>query len=273
VVSGAAPTIAGKRVLITRASEQSDPLCRALESRGAMPVLVPLISIAPPEDFAPLDQALRNLDQFDWLFLTSANSVRALVDRTRDLGLRSPAGHPKIIVAAVGPATADAAKSADFHVSYVASRHQGGALAAELANRLPGKRILLPRSDQANPDLPEALRRIGARVTEVVAYRTLAPAGSDASRVKDAFASCSAVLFFSPSAVRNFIDALGKRELLREREREIAIVAIGPVTAAALNDAGIDYVVAATDATVGAVIAALEIFFAGAREHSGANRR
>jgi uroporphyrinogen-III synthase len=256
--------LAGKEILITRAAEQSDSLCRELESRGARPVLHPLIRFGPPQDFAPLDAAIRGLQRYDWLFLTSQNVVRALVDRSLALGISLPDFARDVHIAAVGPATAKVATDAGLCITYTAIKHQGAALVEELAAKVKGKRVLLPRSDRANPDLPESLRRMGAAVTEVVAYRTFnEPEPGKGSGFL--LARPQAILFFSPSAVRAFLEQEQGAELLRsisEFFQRIPIVAIGPVTGAALREAGVVNILQSADATVPAVIDTLEEFFA-----------
>src|SRR5258708_37620933 len=137
--------------------------------------MLPLVAFADPEDFAPLDAAIAQIEQFDWIIFTSAQAVRAVLNRS--IALKKPlirAGS-KVQVASVGPVTAEAARQAGFPVEYIAETHTGAALAKELGERLRGTRVFLPRSNRANPDLPPALERYGAEVTEVIAYRTLRP--------------------------------------------------------------------------------------------------
>ena len=264
--SSASP-LAGRNILITRASEQTESLVRELEARGAKAVLSPMIAFHPPNDFAPLDKALRELRTFDWLLLTSANAVRALVDRSQSLELDVMKSFAALRIAAVGPVTAEAARKAGLHVSHVAAKHQGVAIAEEFSEELARKRILLPRSNLASSELPDALCRLGAQVTEVIAYRTFAgdPEGEGQSQFFSG--RLEAVLFFSPSAVRNFLnwDAGKGGPVLRsisDASRKTAVVAIGPVTAVALRDAGLRNIVQAADTTVASVIEALETFFA-----------
>ena len=78
-------------------------------------------------------------------------------------------------IAAVGPATAEAAQQAGLQIAYVALKHQGVALARELADEVRGHKVLLPRSDRASQDLVDVLTGLEADVTVVVAYRTLSP--------------------------------------------------------------------------------------------------
>src|SRR6266481_1269051 len=171
-------------------------------------------------------------------------------------------------------ATAKEAEKRGISVDYVAKNHSGVALAEELGERVRGKSVLLPRSDRANPDLPAALRRNGARVTEVAAYRTLLPSNLDRKEVNRLVAAgIDAIVFFSPSAVHHFSEIMG-REQLPGLQRRIVIAAVGPVTAGALQRAGIERVVQAVDTTATAVVEALEAHFAGAAKLStvGAKR-
>jgi uroporphyrinogen-III synthase len=227
-------------------------------------VVLPLVCFAEPEDFAPFDQALAQIDQFDWLILTSAQTVRALIQRTVDLQLPVVTTDSRLRVACVGPVTAEAARKANLPVEYVAATHNGVALANELGSRVRGSKVLLPRSDRANRDLPAALKRHGAQVTEVVAYSTLRLAEVDQGALKKiAEGEADAVLFFSPSAVQHFKELVGA-ERLRLLPDKMAILAVGPVTAKALRDAGVQHFAVAPDTNAASVIEALEQHFASA---------
>jgi uroporphyrinogen III methyltransferase/synthase len=261
-VGEASPSaLAGKRIVITRSAAQSEVLARELSARGAMPLVLPLVSFAEPQDFAPLDRAIAEITRFDWMLVTSAQAVRALVKRSEEL--KRPLVHSgsKLRIAAVGPVSAEAARQAGLPVEYVAETHTGAALAEELGSRLQGAKVFLPRSDRANPDLPPALQRHGAQVTEAIAYRTLRPTDVDQRNLKQiAEGTTDAVLFFSPSAVQHFAELVGG-EQLRALQDKLAITAVGPVTANALREAGVGRTVMAGDTTVGAVVAALEEHF------------
>ena len=254
----------GKRVVITRAAEQSAALEMELSARGAIPVVVPLVAFAEPETFSHMDAALAVLGDFDWMIFTSAQAVRALAKRAEQIGKYREVWKEKPLVACVGPVTAKAAQDADFVVEYVAQTHNGVGLARELGGRLKGTKILLPRSDRANPDLPGELRRHGADLTEVVAYRTLKSLSLDESHLqKMAEGEADAILFFSPSAVHHFSDLFG-RDKLRSLQDKLAVTAVGPVTAKALGEAGVQRMVIAADTTSASAIEALEEIFGGA---------
>ena len=266
--------LAGKRIVITRAAAQSEALVRELIVRGAIPVVLPLVSFAEPQDSAPLDAAIAEIQQFDWMMLTSAQAVRAVIKRGEELKLSLNHAENKLQIACVGPVTTEEARRAGLRVEYVAETHTGAALAEELGKRLKGAKVFLPRSDRANPDLPPALKRHGALVTEVIAYRTLRPTAIDERNLRQvADGAADAVLFFSPSAVQHFAELFGGQQL-RALQDKLAITAVGPVTANALREAGVQRTVLAGDTTATAVVEALEKHFAGTvkQAQAGAKR-
>ncbi len=267
-------SLAGKRIVITRAALQSEALAKVLAGLGAIPLVLPLVEFGEPEDFGPLDAAIAQLEQFDWIIFTSGQAVRAFVARSKDLGAsQNPAGS-KLQIAAVGPVSAEAVRQMGLSVEYVARTHSGVGLANELGERLRGRSVLLPRSDRANPDLPAALRAHGAQITEVVAYRTLQPGEVDRQKLGSISAGeADAVLFFSPSAVQNFADLVGAEHFLG-LQNALAITAVGPVTAGALRHLKMKRIVVAADTTSTAVVQALENHFTSAEKSypAGAKR-
>jgi len=265
--------LAGKGIVITRSAAQSEAMARELSTRGAIPVVLPLVSFADPEDFAPLDAATKGIEQFHWMILTSAQAVRALVKRGEELKRSLIGSGSNLRIAAVGPVTAEAARRAGFPVEYVAETHNGVGLAEELGDQLQGAKIFLPRSDRANPDLPSRLKRNGAQVTEVIAYRTLRPTGEDQKKLREvAEGAADAVLFFSPSAVQYFAELFGS-EQLRSLQDKLAITAVGPVTANTLREAGVRRLVISADTTAAAVVEALEEYFAGTVKQASAGAK
>jgi len=259
--------LAGKIVVVTRAAAQNNELCEELSARGAQARLLPLISFAPPESYDAMDAALNSIEAFDWVLFTSANAVQAVERRGEELGrnLSTVAKLPP--AAAVGPATTVAAEAAGFSVEYVAADHSGAGLARELGSELRGKKVLLPRSDRANPELPAALRRAGAVLTEVVAYRNLPPSPTDRGKVQDSLSGVDAIVFYSPSAVQNFVELAGP-ERLGTLQGRVVMVAIGHTTSSALSSAGMQRIARATETTTKAVVEALEGHLARTKRRS-----
>jgi uroporphyrinogen-III synthase len=260
--------LAEKIVIVTRAAAQSGELCEELNARGAKVRLVPLISFAPPENYDALDAALNGIESFDWVLFTSVNAVQAVERRGNELNreLNKVAKLPR--AAAVGPVTADAAEAAGFSVEYVAADHSGAGLARELGEELRGQKVLLPRSDRANAELPAALRRCRAIVTEVMAYRNLPPGTAEREQLQESLKDgVDGILFYSPSAVQNFVELLG-RERVGAMQGRALMVAIGPTTANALSAAGIQRIARAADTTTKAVVEVLEGHLARTKKRS-----
>ena len=273
--------LAGKRVLITRAAPQSAALAAVLNAQGAEVISFSLIQILPPQDFVPLDSALRDLANFDWLIFTSQNAVTALADRlaaiapgnaipattresvipseARNLPSASATFAPSVRIAVVGKATAEAAQSAGFNVVHIGQGGTAAALVYELASELPGKRLLLPRSDRAASELVPRLQRFGAEVTELIAYRTADITSID-SAGREAAATCDAILFFSPSAVHSFAE-LQKSSALNPLADTVVIGAIGPVTSVALRNSGLRCDFQASEPSVDEIVATLAVHF------------
>jgi uroporphyrinogen-III synthase len=268
VADAIASPLHGKVVIITRAAAQSNQLCEELNLRGAIVKLLPLVSFAPPENCDELDAALASIETFDWILFTSANAVQAVERREEELGRSLDALEKLPPAAAVGPATSRAAEAAGFSVEFVAADHSGAGLARELGAVLRGKKVFLPRSDRANEDLPAALRRSGSLVTEVVAYRNLPPSGTDRSKLHESLKDgVDGILFYSPSAVQNFLELLGRERLVSVQGRAV-MVAIGHATSAALSSAGIQRIARATDTTAKAIVEALEGHLARTKRRS-----
>jgi uroporphyrinogen-III synthase len=275
VDDSAAKPLTGKRVVVTRSAEQCQPVAEALRQAGAEAVLLPLVAFAAAENPGELDHCLKGAEQFDWVFFTSQNVVRALQERAEKIGISLGRSFSRAKIAAVGPATAEAARGAGLSVDYVSKVHNGVALAEELAGELRGKNVFLPRSDRANPDLIAALQRHGATVKQVLAYRTVAPE-VEAGTAEEILGrgGVDAVLFFSPSAAHHLREILGA-ERFRELGERAVFVAIGPVSEKALREERVDRILVAADTTVAAAIATLTGFFtkAGQAQPAGAKQR
>ena len=254
--------LAGRRIVVTRAPEQAGELARLLEENGAEVLLCPLVAFERPDDSSALDASLGRLGEFDWLLFTSQNAVRFFEERRRELVVPLEWGRPR--VAAVGPATAKAARELGYDVEYTAEEATGSGLARGLGEKVAGSSVLLPRSDRARADLPETLRAAGARVTEVVAYRTVPPGQQGLEALEKIQAGgVAAVALASPSAFERLAEQIGM-ETLRELTRTVALAAIGPVTAAAIRQAGLPVAVTPAKPSAEAFVEALAAHFAGA---------
>jgi uroporphyrinogen-III synthase len=232
-------------IILTRPDAQAGEFEARVRALGGEPVIAPAIAIVPPESWTIADAALRRFGTYDWVAFTSANAVRALVERADAIGIdRCILGQARLAV--VGPATAAAVTEALRDPDVVPAVHSAEGLAVEMTDVGNG-RVLLPRGDLAGDTLPEALRQRGAFVDEVVVYRTVPGEGIGVigSRVHEGTAD--ALLFASPSAVRFVSDAL--RSAGDDCASWPLAVCVGPVTADAARAAGFERVIVAVGTT------------------------
>lgn len=228
--------LAGRRILVTRARHQAGKLSEGLRDLGAEPVEVPVIEIRPPSDFAPLDHALRSLSDYDWLILTSANTVRALADRAASIGLNLAAAS-QLNISAVGAATAETARRLGLAVALVPESYVAECLTESLAVHTCGKKVLLARAAVARDVIPHALRASGATVDVVDAYRNVMPVAAPAL-LRDALKKgIDAAAFTSSSSVTHLADA-ARHAGIAFPFAGIAAISIGPITSKTLRDLG-----------------------------------
>lgn len=228
--------LAGRRVLITRARQQAGQLSAELAKLGAETIEIPAIEIVPPASYKTLDAALQNLHGYQWLIVTSANAVRAIQERCAALNL-SPADFSRLKIAAVGASTARALEEAGYPVAVTPKEYVAESLLVALDDQTDGANVLIALAAGARDVIPETLKRRGARVDVVEAYRTVVPEES-AARIAGLFAGGApdAATFTSSSTVTNFFHLL--REAGVDRPAPMRAISIGPITSQTLREHG-----------------------------------
>jgi uroporphyrinogen III methyltransferase / synthase len=254
----------GRRVVVTRARAQAGELSAELERLGAEVYEFPTIEISPPEDFGPLDEAIRALDSFDWLVFTSVNGVEAFVKRVRYHGLDLRAVPRDAKVAAIGPATAERLEEVGLRVDVVPGEYRAEALIEALdAGSLAGRRVLIPRAKVAREVLPEKLREAGAEVVVPPAYESVpSSAGKEelSLRLRDGEVDC--VTFTASSTVENFVGAFGEEEAARLLSGT-RVVCIGPITAGTARERGLPVDAEAAEYTIPGLVESVTDLLAG----------
>ena len=249
-------SLAGKRVLVTRAVHQAGKLSDGLRALGAEPVEVPVLEIQPPASYEPLDAALKKLTYFDWLILTSANTVKVLVDRCAQLAVDFTEVE-LLSVAAVGSATAEAARKAGFRVTLVPESYLAESLVASMADSVARKRVLLARAMVARDVIPQALVQLGAELTVVDAYQTVLPDGSRDLLREALGQGLDAATFTSSSSVRNLAEVALEAGVAFPLAG-VPAISIGPVTSATLREYGWEPAGEAAASDLPGLIAAVE---------------
>ena len=242
--------LAGRRIVVTRPRERAGALTAALEHLGATVVLVPLVETCALEDPSVLEEAVRRVDRYAWIVFTSATAVAAVRDRLPAGGALRGAR-----VAAVGPATAAAVAELGTAPAFVPDRFEAASIAEGLGE-LAGLRVLLPQADAASPALADELRRRGALVDAVVAYRTrtLAPSSEELTELRR---GADAVVLASGSAARGLAVAAQQAPALRAA----LLVCIGPRTAEVACELGLRVGLVADEASTEGIIQALTTHF------------
>ena len=222
------------RALLDTRPELDRELVQAVERMGFEHVHVPAIEIGEGGG-EELDRARSSLDSYDWIVLTSRRGVEAL------LGREAPTASSHIKWAAVGTGTAGALRRHGVEAACVPASANADAIPEAMTevSSVRGARVLLARADAAGASLPERLRRMGATVDDVVAYRTApAPPASKGALVELlADPRLEAVVFASGSAVRGFVELAGDAV---DRARSLKVFTIGPKTSAVAHKYGFE---------------------------------
>jgi uroporphyrinogen III methyltransferase / synthase len=247
----------GRRVVVTRARAQAGELSRKLEALGAEVYEFPTIKIVPPEDFGPLDTAIRDLDSFGWIVFTSVNGVEAFVERLKHHSLDLRAVPRRAKVAAIGPATAQKVEEVGLKVDITPEEYKAEALIEALNNySLEGKKVLIPRAKVAREVLPEKLRESGAEVVVPPAYESV-PSSEGKGQLKKLLQSgeIDCITFTASSTVENFVRAFGKEAGWLLSSTRVAC--IGPITAGTCRDHGLSVDVEADEYTIPGLVSAV----------------
>lgn len=249
----ASAPLSGQRILVTRPREQAGAFVRGLEALGAHVVVFPTVEILPLADNAALDRAIRGLPEQDWLVFTSANGVRHFLARREALACTDSLS--RLSIAAIGPQTARLLEQRGLAVSLVPDEYRAeGILSALGPERVRGRRFLLARVAGARDVLPETLRRWGAEVDVVEAYRN-EPVRDGAERLLEVLDRVDWVTFTSPSTVNAFMDLLAGANA--EFPADVRVACIGPITADAARRRGLDVTAVAREYTVPGLIQAV----------------
>lgn len=249
--------LAGKRIVVTRAHKQAEGLSSLLRGYGAEVIEAPVIEIRPPDSFESLDEALKNILQYDWLILTSVNGVEALFSRLEPLGFSIDSlQHLKI--AAIGPATEERIQDHGLVVDLVPTRYVAEEVVHMLRKQVKGERVLLVRAKVARDVIPEELRAAGAQVDVVEAYQTVIPDGAK-ERLRKIFSDGGvpdAITFTSSSTVKNFLSIVLGTDIPAKLTKT-KFASIGPVTSETLREYALPVHVEADEFTMDGLAQAL----------------
>ena len=257
-VSSTAGLLTGKRIVITRRTEQAVSFAQQLADLGADVLEVPTIKISEPTDKMPIVDALLELNSYEWLVFTSTNGVTAFFDLffRRFQDLRDIGGAR---IAAVGPATAAKIRELHLQVDLQPEEFTGKKIAEAFKKYqdIENVKVCLLRAEAANRDLPLALEEMGAIVDDIPVYCTVAETEDrtgDAARMLESGADW--LTFTSGSTVEHFHARFDLPALLKKFP-QLKMASIGPETTKAIAALGLKPTLEAKEHTTDGLISAL----------------
>jgi uroporphyrinogen III methyltransferase/synthase len=257
----------GQRILITRRyTSDYEPL----EELGAEIFEFPTIKSVPPESYTDLDSAISKIETYNWLIFTSSNGFKFFIERLiyKNRDIRDLKG---IKICAIGTKTAGAIKQYGINVDLIpeefnaeglisaiaqkcgSSEGETSALPGFRASALKGLKILLPRAEVAREVFPQKVRELGGTIDTPVAYRTIKPEKHGKRLLRFLKEGRITVATFTSAATfTNFLEIAGSDAI--DMLKNIPIAVIGPVTAKAVEKAGLKAAIMPKEATVQAMV-------------------
>jgi uroporphyrinogen III methyltransferase/synthase len=247
----------GKRVIVTRARAQASELVERLRAAGAQTIECPSILIQKQIDRGAMQNALKNLEYYDWLIFTSVNGVDIFLEEMFACGLdiRDLKG---IRLVAIGPATRARLEKYGLRVEITPEEYRAEGILEELHKSItPGQWVLLPRAAGARNILPETFKAWGVYMHEVTLYQAVPAQTAGISIVDDILnGDFDYLTFTSSSTVTNFAKMIGE-DKVPSVAGLVKVACIGPVTAATARNLGFTVDVLAREYTIDGLVQAL----------------
>jgi uroporphyrinogen III methyltransferase / synthase len=231
--------LTGRTILVTRSAGQAPDFCNHLEAQGATVLEMAALEMGPPSSWVALDEAIAQIQTFDWLILTSTNGVQYFLERLQHQGkdARALAG---LKIAVVGRKTASSLKQWGLTPDFIPPNFIADELVAQFPDpdHLPGLRCLFPRVESGGRDvLVQQLTAKGAQMVEAPAYQSRCPETVDPQVLAALIQNkVDIVTFASSKTVEHFWHLLHKAPSpLNDQEwlnclRHVKLASIGPQT-------------------------------------------
>ena len=206
---GTVKKLAGRRIVVTRPAQQTEPLAALIRAAGGEPIVFPVLEILDAEDLRPLNAVIDRLDDFDLAIFISPNAVNKAMNL---IGTRR-ALPARLKVAAIGRGSVKAL--GQFGVTEVIAPR--GRFDSEALLGLPelaavhGKNVVIFRGEGGRELLGDTLIARGARLEYAECYRRGKP-GADTARLMRAWArnELDAIVVTSSEGLRNLFDMVGR---------------------------------------------------------------
>ena len=244
----------GRRVLLTRPEEVATAARDRLRELGADVAVQPAIEIGEPDDVGPLDKALADLGQFDFIVFASRNGVASVIRRLAAAGRDARALAP-VRIAVIGPGTAEALAEHGLRADLVPGEFRAESLAAALVAEMKqgkGKRFLLIRASRGREVLADTLRAAGGEVRQVTAYRSDDTAAPDPEIAAALAAGKIDWVTVTSSSIARSVVAMFGASLAKTK-----LASISPVTSEVLTELGYPPAAEARQFTLDGVVDAI----------------
>lgn len=243
------------RIVITRPRKDAEELAQEFLRLGFEPIILPTIEITPVQDNAQLDTAIKNLDSYDWLILTSVNGVNYFFARMQEIDV--DALPTALKVAAIGEKTAASLNKRGVYPDFIPAEYVSEAIKPGLGEII-GKRFLYPTADIAADSLRQSLEEDGGMVDMLAIYQT-SVAEPDQKSLMALRSGVDVITFTSASTVRNFVHVVEQAGLeAGSLPGNPLFACIGPKTAHHLHELGLPVDIMAKKYTTEGLIAAIQ---------------
>ncbi len=222
-----------KILAITRNERDASEFLKLVSAEGGKAIALPTIEIVPA-GLQAVQEFLEKLQskKYDYCAFMSSQAVKVIFDLAGEKAM--PALNYTTVIA-VGPKTRQSLKEHGIQVKLVPDKFSSAGLVEMLSKLKPArKKIIIPRSSEANEFAAQALTALGMQVDEVFLY---AVQTSKPSPVWSEFSSLlqkkqvDAVIFTSASSVSSFFEIMGSVQL----DKLTLVISIGPFTSKELR--------------------------------------
>ncbi len=233
-----------------------------MQEKGGTPIVFPTIVITHPESWEACDKAIASLYMYDGVMFTSTNGVNGFFKRMETLSVSLEHLKSKMIFV-VGDKTKETVERTGLKVTAVPEKFTAFDLSKMLEQEnLKGKSFLFPRGNLGSNTLADNLKLLGATVDSVIVYHTQQPNTQYISEIRQLLLSgkIDVTTFTSPSTFKNFAAFFTSEEMKKIREH-VHFAVIGPSTAKALQEIGIESDIIPSQSTVESLVNAISNYY------------
>lgn len=210
-----------KRVILnTRPADSGGEFDRILEKENFDVISFPLIEIVPAGNYEEIDERLEKINDYDGLIFTSGNAVGIFLKRAAERKTKITCS-----IFAVGEKTGEKIEEFGYACEQLPDKADSESLAEMIAEKKGGnKKYLFPKGRIGMNRIPEYLPGVdGITVYDTVMPDTLSGIDNVRNLLNNKEVDC--IVFFSPSAVKNFFVLFPEY-----RQGKTAVAAIGETT-------------------------------------------